>query len=103
MERTGQGIAACERLAVIEKSPGGDARCKGWGRFCASGREPVDRAAREATHGRSHLRGAFPLHSYQSHGNRGRESILHTLAEMVAWFEAYVKSEDTAAEPSPQQ
>jgi dipeptidyl aminopeptidase/acylaminoacyl peptidase len=31
---------------------------------------------------------------YESHGYRGRESILHTLAEMVAWFDTYVKPEE---------
>ena len=30
---------------------------------------------------------------YESHGYTGRESILHTLAEMVAWFDTYVKAE----------
>ena len=28
---------------------------------------------------------------YESHGYRGRESVLHTLAEMTSWFETYVK------------
>jgi len=32
---------------------------------------------------------------YESHGYRGMESILHTLAEMVAWFDTYVKAADT--------
>ncbi|MEO0816438.1 MAG: prolyl oligopeptidase family serine peptidase [Pseudomonadota bacterium] len=30
---------------------------------------------------------------YESHGYRGRESVLHTLAEMTAWFDTYVKPE----------
>lgn len=30
---------------------------------------------------------------YESHGYRGRESILHTLSEMVTWFDRYVKPE----------
>jgi len=32
---------------------------------------------------------------YESHGYRGMESILHTLAEMVEWFDTYVKEADT--------
>ena len=27
----------------------------------------------------------------ESHGYRGRESVLHTLAEMIEWFDTYVK------------
>ncbi|MHC4219440.1 MAG: alpha/beta hydrolase family protein, partial [Planctomycetota bacterium] len=34
---------------------------------------------------------------YESHGYRARESVLHTLAEMIDWFDRYVKY----AEPSP--
>ncbi|NNU16835.1 S9 family peptidase [Parvularcula sp. ZS-1/3] len=34
---------------------------------------------------------------HESHGYRGRESVLHTLAEMIEWFDAYVKPEDTDA------
>ncbi|MEM6666437.1 MAG: prolyl oligopeptidase family serine peptidase [Pseudomonadota bacterium] len=30
---------------------------------------------------------------YESHGYRGRESVLHTLAEMTTWFDTYVKPE----------
>lgn len=29
---------------------------------------------------------------HESHGYRGRESVLHTLAEMVEWFDAHVKN-----------
>ena len=28
----------------------------------------------------------------ESHGYRGRESVMHTLAEMVDWFDTYVKN-----------
>ena len=42
---------------------------------------------------------------HESHGYRGRENILHTLAEMIDWFDRYVKnaklgsdSADAAAE-----
>lgn len=31
---------------------------------------------------------------HESHGYRGRESVLHTLAEMVDWFDTHVKAED---------
>ncbi len=31
---------------------------------------------------------------HESHGYRGRESVLHTLAEMIEWFDRYVKPED---------
>ena len=31
---------------------------------------------------------------HESHGYRGQESVLHTLAEMVEWFDTYVKPED---------
>ncbi|MEM9840443.1 MAG: prolyl oligopeptidase family serine peptidase [Pseudomonadota bacterium] len=31
---------------------------------------------------------------YESHGYRGRESVLHTLAEMTEWFDTYVKAEE---------
>jgi dipeptidyl aminopeptidase/acylaminoacyl peptidase len=34
---------------------------------------------------------------HESHGYRARESVLHTLAEMIDWLDRYVKS----AEPSP--
>jgi dipeptidyl aminopeptidase/acylaminoacyl peptidase len=33
---------------------------------------------------------------YESHGYRGMESVLHTLAEMVAWFDTYVKGDGDA-------
>jgi dipeptidyl aminopeptidase/acylaminoacyl peptidase len=33
----------------------------------------------------------FVLLPYESHGYRGRESVLHTLYEMDAWLEKYVK------------
>jgi hypothetical protein len=29
---------------------------------------------------------------YEAHGYRARESTLHTLAEMVAWLDRYVKN-----------
>ncbi|QZH75598.1 MAG: prolyl oligopeptidase family serine peptidase [Erythrobacter sp.] len=29
---------------------------------------------------------------YESHGYRGRESVLHTLAEMIDWFDVHVKA-----------
>lgn len=35
---------------------------------------------------------------HESHGYRGRESVLHTLAEMIDWFETYVKPEDPASD-----
>lgn len=36
---------------------------------------------------------------HESHGYRGRESVLHTLAEMVDWFDTYVKGDgENAAE-----
>ena len=31
----------------------------------------------------------------ESHGYRARESVLHTLAEMIEWFEIYVKGGET--------
>ena len=34
---------------------------------------------------------------FESHGYRARESVLHVLAEMVDWFDAYVKSGEPAA------
>jgi dipeptidyl aminopeptidase/acylaminoacyl peptidase len=36
----------------------------------------------------------------ESHGYRARESIGHVLAEMVDWFDTYVKHAATSAEPS---
>ncbi|KLI62773.1 S9 family peptidase [Aurantiacibacter marinus] len=36
---------------------------------------------------------------YESHGYRGRESVLHTLAEMIDWFDVHVKN----AGPTPEQ
>ena len=30
----------------------------------------------------------------ESHGYRARESVLHTLAEMIDWFDTYVKAAD---------
>lgn len=35
---------------------------------------------------------------HESHGYRGRESVLHTLAEMVDWFDTHVKSDAQEAE-----
>lgn len=32
---------------------------------------------------------------HESHGYRGRESVLHTLAEMIDWFDTYVKPDET--------
>lgn len=32
---------------------------------------------------------------HESHGYRGRESVLHVLAEMIDWFDTYVKPENT--------
>ncbi len=29
---------------------------------------------------------------YESHGYRARESVLHTLHEMLSWFDEYVKN-----------
>ena len=34
----------------------------------------------------------------ESHGYRARESVLHTQAEMIAWFDKYVKNAKPAAE-----
>ena len=34
---------------------------------------------------------------HESHGYRGRESVLHTLAEMFDWFETHVKNADASA------
>ncbi len=34
----------------------------------------------------------------ESHGYRARESVLHVLAEMIDWFDRYVKS-DQGFEP----
>ena len=34
---------------------------------------------------------------HESHGYRGRESVLHTLAEMIEWFDRYVKPEELSA------
>ncbi|MCH8333662.1 S9 family peptidase, partial [Candidatus Sumerlaeota bacterium] len=31
---------------------------------------------------------------HESHGYRGRESVLHTLAEMIDWFDLYLKGPD---------
>ena len=31
---------------------------------------------------------------HESHGYRGSESVLHTLAEMIDWFDTYVKPEE---------
>ena len=33
----------------------------------------------------------------EAHGYRARESILHTLAEMLDWADRYVKNPETAA------
>jgi WD40-like Beta Propeller Repeat len=30
--------------------------------------------------------------TYEAHGYTGRESVLHTLAEMINWFDKYVKN-----------
>jgi dipeptidyl aminopeptidase/acylaminoacyl peptidase len=35
---------------------------------------------------------------YESHGYRGRESVLHTLAEMVEWFDTHVKNVEPETE-----
>ena len=35
----------------------------------------------------------------ESHGYRARESVLHTLAEMIEWFDAYVKGAERSAMP----
>jgi len=35
---------------------------------------------------------------HESHGYRGRESVLHTLYEMIEWFDRYVKPETPAGE-----
>jgi len=35
---------------------------------------------------------------YESHGYRGRESVLHTLAEMIDWFDTHVKNAEVAAD-----
>ena len=35
----------------------------------------------------------------ESHGYRARESVLHALAEMIEWFDAYVKAADRSATP----
>ncbi len=35
---------------------------------------------------------------YESHGYRGRESVLHTLAEMIDWFDVHVKNAEPPAE-----
>ena len=40
---------------------------------------------------------------HESHGYRGRESVLHTLAEMVDWFETYVKPEDAPTAQAPSE
>jgi len=35
---------------------------------------------------------------HESHGYRGRESVLHTLYEMIEWFDRYVKTQEAPAE-----
>ncbi|MCQ8186058.1 S9 family peptidase [Parvularcula maris] len=35
---------------------------------------------------------------HESHGYRGQESVLHTLAEMIEWFDTYVKPEEEVAQ-----
>ncbi|APE28907.1 prolyl oligopeptidase family serine peptidase [Aurantiacibacter gangjinensis] len=35
---------------------------------------------------------------HESHGYRGRESVLHTLAEMIDWFDEHVKNAEAPAE-----
>ena len=35
---------------------------------------------------------------HESHGYRGRESVLHTLAEMIDWFDMHVKNAEPPAE-----
>ena len=35
---------------------------------------------------------------HESHGYRGRESVLHTLAEMIEWFDTHVKGDEAEAE-----
>jgi dipeptidyl aminopeptidase/acylaminoacyl peptidase len=37
---------------------------------------------------------------FESHGYRGRQSVLHTQAEMVAWFNRYVR-DGKSEEPVP--
>jgi dipeptidyl aminopeptidase/acylaminoacyl peptidase len=39
---------------------------------------------------------------YEAHGYTGRESVLHTLAEMVNWLDKYVKNAPPKAEPRAQ-
>jgi len=36
---------------------------------------------------------------YEGHGYRARESVLHTLAEMLAWADTWVKNRPAAAQP----
>ncbi len=38
----------------------------------------------------------------ESHGYRARESVLHTQAEMIDWFDRYVKNADVASDDGPQ-
>ena len=35
---------------------------------------------------------------HESHGYRGRENILHTLAEMIGWFDRYVKNAELGSQ-----
>jgi dipeptidyl aminopeptidase/acylaminoacyl peptidase len=36
---------------------------------------------------------------HESHGYRARESVMHTLAEMIGWFDEYVKGGGDDAAP----
>lgn len=37
---------------------------------------------------------------YESHGYRARESVLHTQAEMIDWFDRFVKNGEQPAVPT---
>ena len=37
----------------------------------------------------------------ESHGYRARESVLHTLAEMIDWFDRYLKEPAAESPPPP--
>ena len=41
---------------------------------------------------RQRRRGRFVLLPHESHGYAARESVEHTLYEMVSWFDEYVKN-----------
>ena len=40
---------------------------------------------------------------HESHGYAARESVLHALAEMISWFDRYVKNAPAAARATSQQ